>query len=120
MKPSAMAMFLLAGLFSLAIGPSASAASLKCTGADGATACSAQQVSALNQGISAGKRMHKPFLLTVKGVTQGANGSLVCSQDNGSACTDQQLDAIVGLAPSTHSSDGEIRIVKEMDKSSPM
>ena len=119
MKPSAMAMLLLAGLFSFAIGPSASAASLKCTGTSGMS-CSAQQVAALNQGIASGRRMHKPFLMTVKGVTQGSNGSLMCTQDNGTACTDQQLDAIVALAPSTHSSDGEIVIVKEMDKSSPM
>jgi hypothetical protein len=120
MKRSAMAMVILAGLFFMTVDPSASAATLKCMGADGRTACSVQQVAALNQGIATGRRMHKPLLADVKGVTQGANGSLECTQMNGSACTDQQLDAVVGLAQSTHSSAGTFHIVKEIDKSSPL
>jgi hypothetical protein len=115
-----MAMVLLAGSALLAIHQPAFAASLKCTGADGKTACSMQQVNTLNQGVVTGRRMHKPFLADVKGVTQGPNGTLVCTQMNGAACTDQQLDAIVQLAPTTHSSDGEIRIFKEIDKASPL
>lgn len=99
---------------------SAHAAGLKCSGADGKSACTANQVAALNQGVASGRRMHDPLLLTVKGVTQGKNGMLQCTQTNGSACSDDQLSAIVKLAGSTHSPDGEIHITKTVDSASPM
>jgi hypothetical protein len=95
-------------------------AALKCTGADGASACTDQQVYDLNQGIMTGRRMHKPYLLTVKGVTQGSvKGSLVCTQNDGSACTDDQVAAIISLASTTNSRDGTIHIVREVDSASP-
>jgi hypothetical protein len=99
----------------------ASSATLTCTSADGSSACTDQQVADVNQGILTGRRMHKPFLMTVKGVTQGSiKGTLECTQDDGSGCSDDQLSAIISLASTTHSSDGEIVIMKEVDKASPM
>jgi hypothetical protein len=94
-------------------------AALKCTGAGGTSDCTAQQVADLNVGITSGKRRHQPFLMNVKGVTQGKNGTLVCTQDNGSACTDDQLSAIISLASTTNSSGGAIVITKPWDSSSP-
>jgi hypothetical protein len=113
---AATALLLGAGL--LAMGQSARAAGLKCTGPDGKASCTAQQVADLNSGILVGKRMHKPLAL-VQGVTLGSNGTLKCTQTNGAACTDDQLSAIMSLAPSTHSSAGTIHIVREVDKASP-
>jgi len=95
------------------------AAGLKCTGANGKASCTASQIGALNAAIVTGTSMHKPLLLDVKGVTPGKNGTLNCTQTNGSACTDAQLSAIIGLASSAHSPDGPITITKEMDMSSP-
>jgi hypothetical protein len=97
----------------------ASGGALTCTGADGTSACTDQQVSDLNHGIMTGRRMHKPYLMNVKGVTQGSPGTVECTQDDGSACTDDQVSAIISLASTTHSSDGEIRIVREIDKATP-
>jgi hypothetical protein len=103
-------------------GPSAAASGggLACTGADGSTACTNQQVYDLNQGILVGRRMHKPMLANVKGVTQGSGGTVECTQDDGSACTDEQVSAVMSVASTTHSSDGEIRIMKEADAASPL
>ncbi len=99
----------------------ASSATLTCTSADGTSYCTDQQVSDLNQGIVTGRRMHKPFLMTVKGVTQGGlKGTLECTQTDGSGCSDDQFAAIISLASTTNSSDGEIVIMKEVDKASPL
>ncbi len=98
----------------------ASGGALTCTGADGTSACTDQQVSDLNAGIVTGRRMHKPYLMNVKGVAQGSGGTVECTQDDGSACTDDQVSAIISLASSTHSSDGEFRITKTWDKSDPI
>jgi hypothetical protein len=97
-----------------------STAGLKCTGADGATACTAAQVSDLNHGILVGRRMHQPLAM-VQGVTQGSNGQLKCTQTNGSACTDAQLSAVIEVAGEnqTKSTSGEIRIVREVDRATP-
>ncbi len=97
-----------------------STAGLKCTGSDGATACTAAQVADLNRGISTGRRMHQPLAM-VQGVTQGSNGRLKCTQTNGSACTDAQLSAVIEVAGEnqTKSTSGEIRIVREVDRASP-
>ena len=100
-------------------GGMAATAAMKCTGANGKSACTAQQVADLNSGIASGKRQHEPLRL-VRGVTLGRNGTLQCTQNNGSACTEQQIAAIMAIAPSTHSKDGEIHIMKEVDKSSPL
>jgi len=121
MKRSALvaATALLVGLGFLVMAPQAKAAGLKCMGADGKTACSAAQVADLNQGITSGKRMHKPLTM-VKEVTLGPNGTLQCTQTNGSACTDDQLSAIMAVAAATHSSGGSIQVMKTTDKASPM
>jgi hypothetical protein len=97
----------------------AATAAMKCTGSDGKSACTAQQVTDLNSGITSGKRQHDPLRL-VRGVALGRNGTLQCTQNDGSACTEQQIAAIMAIAPSTHSRDGEIRIVREVDRASPL
>jgi hypothetical protein len=95
-------------------------AAMKCTGGDGSTACTDEQVADLNQGILTGRRMHEPLLMNVKGVTQGGmKGSIVCTQDDGSACTDDQVSAVISVGSSTRSSHGTIRIVREVDSASP-
>jgi type VI protein secretion system component Hcp len=63
--------------------------------------------------------MHKPLVM-VKEVTLGPNGTLQCTQTNGSACTDDQMSAVMAVGAETHSAAGEIRITKSIDKSSPM
>lgn len=106
-------MVLLVGAALLTVGPAAKAAGLKCTGADGKTACTEAQAAEINRGILTGRRMHKPFLM-VQGVTLGPNGTLVCKQTNGAACTDEQLSEIV-----TVMAGGPIHVVKTTDKASP-
>jgi hypothetical protein len=113
------ALALLVGLGLPALAPVANAAGLKCTGADGKSACTAAQVADLNQGIASGKRMHKPLTM-VKEVTLGPNSTLQCTQENGSACTDEQLSEIMAVAASTHSAAGAFHITKSIDKASPM
>jgi hypothetical protein len=98
----------------------ASSATLTCTGADGASACTAQQVRDLNSGLASGKRMHKPFLADIESLTlRKAGGGLTCTQTDGSACTDDQLSAVIELASTLNSSDGAIHITKTWDSSSP-
>jgi len=113
-------MVVLAGLALLMMSPVAHAASLRCTGADGKTACTAAQVADIQSGLATGKRMHKPLLMDVDSVSLGSDGMLVCRKAGGGMCTDQQLDAIVSLSSSTNSPEGAIHITKEIDKSSPM
>jgi len=76
---------------------------LRCTGADGKSACTEAQARDVATGLATGKRMHKPYLVDVESVSLGANGTLDCKQTNGSVCTDEQISAIVDFAMSTHS-----------------
>lgn len=108
---------LVVGLGLLSMGQVARAAGLKCQGADGKSACTAAQVADVNLGIATGRRMHKPLTM-VKEVDLASNGTLRCTQTNGSACTEEQLDAVVAVAASTHSSHGAFQIMKTTDKAS--
>jgi hypothetical protein len=70
----------------------------KCTGPDGKTACTAAHVKQLNEGITTGRRQHQP-LETVKAVSLAKpDGTLACSQNDGTACTAEQLDALNDVA----------------------
>ena len=80
-----------------------SKSTLRCTGADGKSACTAEQARDVATGLATGKRMHKPYLVDVESVTLGSNGTLDCKQTNGSVCTDEQISAIVDFTMSTHS-----------------
>jgi hypothetical protein len=80
-----------------------SKSTLRCTGADGKSACTAEQARDIATGLATGKRMHKPFLVDVESVTLGSNGTMDCKQTNGSVCTDEQISAIVDFTMSTHS-----------------
>jgi hypothetical protein len=108
-----VAMVVMVGAGLLTVGPASKAAGLKCTGADGKTACTEAQAADINRGITAGKRMHKPFAM-VQGVRLGPNGTLLCKQTNGAACTDEQLSEIVSVMAG-----GPIHVMKTTDKASP-
>ena len=118
MKRSAVmaATALLVGLGMLVTASTARAAGLKCTAADGKTACSAAQVRDINTGIMTGKRQHKPFLMDVESVSLGVNGALDCKQINGSVCTADQLSAVIAASKQ---SGGGIQVMKVVDKASP-
>lgn len=107
-------MVVMVGAGLLTIGPAARAAGLKCTGADGKTACTEAQAADINRGIVTGRRMHKPFVM-VQGVRLGPKGTLVCTQTNGAACTDEQLSEIISMMAG-----GPIHVMKTTDKASPM
>jgi hypothetical protein len=107
---------LLIGLGIMVMAPAAKAAGLKCTAEDGKSACTAAQVADLNQGIMTGRRMHKPFLVDVESVSLGPNGTLVCKQTNGSACSDDQLAAVIAASKK---SGGGIQVMKSVDRASP-
>ena len=81
----------------------AATSTLRCTGADGKSACTEAQARDIATGLATGKRMHKPYLVDVESVSLGANGTLDCKQTNGSVCTDEQISAIVDFTMSTHS-----------------
>jgi hypothetical protein len=62
--------------------------------------CSAAQVSDINRGISAGKRMHQA-LADIKTVApSGTDGTLTCTQNNGQPCTTEQVQAVGEVANS--------------------
>ena len=84
-----------------------SKSTLRCTGADGKTACTAEQARDVATGLATGKRMHKPYLVDVESVTLGQNGTLDCKQTNGSVCTHEQLSAVMDFTMSTHSHGGK-------------
>jgi hypothetical protein len=70
----------------------------KCTGPDGKTACTAAHVKQLNDGMATGRRMYQP-LEAVKAVSlASSDGTLKCEQNNGAACTTEQLDALNHVA----------------------
>ncbi len=79
--------------------PAAAAAPVaKCTGPDGKTACTAAHVKQLNDGMATGRRQHQP-LETVKSVSLAKpDGTLACTQNDGTACTAEQLDALNDVA----------------------
>jgi hypothetical protein len=110
----------LVGAGILTMGQAAHAARLKCTGADGKTACTASQVADLNAGIASGKRMHQPLVMDVDSVSLGKNGMLVCRKAGGGMCTDDQIDAIVSLASTTKSSSTPFHVTRTVDSASPM
>jgi hypothetical protein len=97
-----------------------STAGLKCTGSDSASACTAAQVADLNHGILVGRRVHQTLAM-VQGVSQGSNGQLKCTQTNGSACTDAQLSAVIGVAgeSQTGSAGVEFHVTRSIDRASP-
>jgi hypothetical protein len=64
--------------------------------------------------------MHKPFLMNGKGVTLGKGGLLSGMQDNGSACTGDQLSAIIFLASDTRPIAHPFSITRSIHRSSPM
>jgi hypothetical protein len=70
---------------------------LACRSADGQSACSAAQVRDLNSGMSSGKRQHKPLMM-VDSVSLSSDGMLTCKQTDGTACTDEQLQAVQQFA----------------------
>jgi hypothetical protein len=70
----------------------------KCTGPDGKTACTAAHVKQLNEGMATGRRQHQP-LETVKSVSLAKpDVTLACTQNDGTACTAEQLDALNDVA----------------------
>ena len=79
--------------------PAASAAPVaKCTGPDGKTACTAAHVKQLNDGMVTGRRVYKP-LEAVKAVSlASSDGTMKCEQNNGTACTTEQWDALNQVA----------------------
>jgi hypothetical protein len=78
--------------------PAATETVARCTGPDGKAACTAAHVKQLNDGMVTGRRVYKP-LEAVKAVSlSGPDGTLKCEQNNGSACTAEQLDALNQVA----------------------
>ncbi len=69
----------------------------KCTGPDG-KACTAAHVKQVNDAMVTGRRVHKP-LEAVKAVSlASSDGTLKCEQNDGTACTAEQLDALNQVA----------------------
>jgi hypothetical protein len=111
------------GSKSATMAPSSAAtkSTLRCTGADGKTACTAEQARDVATGLATGKRMHKPFLADVESVTLGPNGTLDCKQTNSSVCTHEQLSALMDFTMSTHSHGGksDLRVTWTVDTAGP-
>jgi hypothetical protein len=92
----ALALTLAAALQTM--GQAAATPVAKCIGPDGKTACSSAHVKQLNDGMVTGRRVYKP-LETVKAVSlASSDGTLKCEQNNGQACTPEQLDALNQVA----------------------
>lgn len=110
---------LLAAVAFLSVSQIANAASLRCVGADGKTACTAAQFSDLQTGLATGKRMHKPLLMDVESISEGKDGTIVCRKAGGEQCDDKIVDAIVQLGSSTKPTAAPFHVVKTTDSASP-
>jgi hypothetical protein len=93
----------------------------KCTAGTANTPCTAADVQNLNAMVVSGKRMHKPFLLIASISLAGADGSLTCTQTNGAACTDDQMNDINNYAAQQKKGGGKgcCTVMKSTDMASP-
>ena len=93
---------------------SASMTLLRCTSSDGSSACTADQVAELNRGIVSSRRQRKPLSM-VQYLDLEPNGWLKCSQMDGSACTDEQLSAVISVASEVQSRGASFRLSRQVD-----
>jgi len=93
---------------------SASMTLLRCTSSDGSSACTADQVAELNRGIGSSRRQRKPLSM-VQYLDLEPNGWLKCSQMDGSACTDEQLSAVISVASEVQSRGASFRLSRQVD-----
>ena len=93
---------------------SASMTLLRCTSSDGSSACTADQVAELNRGIVSSRRQRKPLSM-VQYLDLEPNGWLKCSQMDGSACTDEQLSAVIAVASVVQSRGASFRLSRQVD-----
>ncbi len=87
---------------------------LRCTSSDGSSACTADQVADLNRGIVSSRRQRKPLSM-VQYLDLEPNGWLKCSQMDGSACTDEQLSAVISVASEVQSRGASLRLSRQVD-----
>ena len=87
---------------------------LRCTGGDGSSTCTAEQVADLNRGIVSSRRQRKPLSM-VQDLDLEPNGWLKCSEMDGSACTDEQLSAVIVVASEVQSRGGSFRLSRQVE-----
>jgi hypothetical protein len=87
---------------------------LRCTSFEGSSACTADQVAALNRGIVGSRRQRKAISI-VQDLDLEPNGWLKCSQMDGSACTDEQLAAVIAVAAEVQGRGESFRLSRQVD-----
>ena len=93
---------------------SASITLLQCTSADASSPCTADQVAVLNRQIVESRKQHKP-LDDVQNLDLGQHSWLKCSQMDGTACTDEQLSAVMAVASEGQARRSGLRLVKPVE-----
>jgi hypothetical protein len=71
-------------------------------------------VAELNRGIVSSRRQRKPLSM-VQYLDLEPNGWLKCSQMDGSACTDEQLSAVISVASEVQSRGASFRLSRQVD-----
>ncbi len=90
---------------------------IKCVAADGKTPCTAAQVEALNRLVVTG-RQSDPGLAAIRSVSlRGPDGTLICVQPSGAACSDDQTKALRDAAQKK--GDSGFHITRTIDVASP-
>lgn len=98
-------------------GSAAASFQLACRNADGQSACSDAQLRDISTGVCSGKRQHSPVSMGLSLKITSPDGSMVCTQSDGKACSDEQLQAVVDnvteCAASVHVNKIEALTVKQ-------
>jgi hypothetical protein len=87
---------------------------LQCTSADASSPCTADQVAVLNRQIVESRKQHKS-LSEVQNLDLGQHSWLKCSQMDGTACTGEQLSAVIAVASEGQARRSGMRLVKPVE-----
>ncbi len=87
---------------------------LRCTSGDGSSTCTAEQVAGLNRGIVSSRKQRKPLAM-VQDLDLEPNGWLKCSQMDGSACTNEQLSAVIAVSTEVQGRSESFRLSRQVD-----
>jgi len=99
---------------------SAQAHQFKCLVGAANTPCSSGDVQDLNAMVLIGRRSYEPLAMVASVTLVGPDGTLKCTQTNGSPCTDAQLNAIeTYAAQQKKGGSGGIHVTKSIDMASP-
>jgi hypothetical protein len=87
---------------------------LQCTSANASAPCTLDEVAVLNRQIVESRKQHKP-LAEVQNLDLGQHSRLKCSQMDGTACTDEQVSAVLAVASEGLARRSGLRLMKPVE-----